>query len=233
MRTTNLTNIGTHPILRAHFRIVGSTATNEQFYIYAIHLKSGSSASDVTQRSNEATHLRNNADALGQGTQIIYAGDFNLTGSSEGAWANLLAAGNGQAFDPANAPGQWRDNNAFGHLHSQNPNAAMDDRFEFQLITGELSDGNGIDYVANSFRVFGNNGTHTLNSAITTGTGASTNVLNALADASDHLPVVADFEIAGTPPPPTISLREQILQRIARIEEELEQLRRLAAQLQD
>lgn len=133
----DLTTIGTHPILRAHFRPAGSTAANEQFYVYAVHLKSGSSASDIAQRATEATNLRNNADAIGQGAHIIYAGDLNLVGSSEGAWMNLLAAGNGQAFDPANAPGQWRDNNAFRHLHSQNPNAAMDDRFDFQFITGE------------------------------------------------------------------------------------------------
>lgn len=105
----------------------------------------------------------------------------------------------------------------------------MDDRFDFQLISVELTDGNGIDYVAGSFRVFGNNGSHTLNSGITTGTGASTNVLNALANATDHLPVVADFEIAGTTPP--VPLRQQILQRIDQIEQELIQLRTLVLQL--
>lgn len=225
----DLTTIGTHPILRAHFRPAGSTAANEQFYVYAIHLKSGSSASDIALRATEATNLRSDADALGQSAHIIYAGDFNLTGSSEGTWTNLLAAGDGQAFDPVNAPGEWRDNTAFRHLHSQNPSAAMDDRFDFQFISGEFSDGNGIDYVANSFRVFGNDGTHTLNDAITTGSGASTNVLNALANVSDHLPVVADFAIVGTPTTP--SLRQQILQRITQLEQELAQLRALVEQL--
>jgi len=227
----DLTTIGTHLILRAHFRPAGSMAANEQFYVYAIHLKSGSTASDITRRATEAANLRNDADALGQSAHIIYAGDFNLTGSSEGAWANLLAAGNGQAFDPANAPGNWRDNAAFIHTHSQNPSSGMDDRFDFQFISGEFSDNNGIEYFADSYRVFGNNGTHTLNTAITTGTGASTNVLNALAGASDHLPVVADFTVAGTPIAP--SLRQQILQRITQIEQELEALRALAQQLPD
>ncbi|MCP4611130.1 MAG: hypothetical protein GY845_20670 [Planctomycetes bacterium] len=196
----NLTTIGTHPILRAHFRLHRYTGSSLDFYIYAIHLKSGSSVSDIAQRAAEVANLRNDADALGQGAQIIYAGDFNMTGSSEGAWMNLLAAGNGQASDPANAPGQWRDNNAFRHLHTQNPNAAMDDRFDFQFITDEFSDNNGIDYVANSFRVFGNDGTHTLNGTITTGTGASSNVLSALAIVSDHLPVVADYTVKSANP---------------------------------
>ena len=139
--SNDLTTIGTHPILRAQFRPVGSTVTNEQFYVYAIHLKSGPTASDIAQRATEATNLRNDSDALGQGAHIIYAGDFNMTGSSEGAWTNMLAAGHGQAVDPANAPGAWRDNAAFVHLHSQDPSAAMDDRFDFQFIFGEFSDG--------------------------------------------------------------------------------------------
>lgn len=91
----NLTNIGTRPVLRAQFRPFGSTTANEQFYIYAIHLQSGSGNAAITQRTTEAANLRNDADALAQGSQIIYAGDLNLTTSSEGAWTNLLAAGNG------------------------------------------------------------------------------------------------------------------------------------------
>ncbi len=98
-------------------------------------------------------------------------------------------------------------------------------------MSGEFSDGQGIDYVANSFRVFGNDGTHTLNGMITTGTGASVNVLNALVSVSDHLPVVADFEIAGVPT--TFSLKQQILQRITEIEQELAQLRAMVEQLPD
>ena len=53
----------------------------------------------------------------------------------------------------------------------------MDDRFDMQLITAALSDGFGLDYVTGSFAVVGNDGTHTLNGAITTGTGAPADVL--------------------------------------------------------
>lgn len=41
---------------------------------------------------------------------------FNMLGSSEGAWVNMTAAGNGQAFDVAGAPGEWRDNAGFIEL---------------------------------------------------------------------------------------------------------------------
>jgi len=192
--SADLTDIGIHPILRAHFRPVGETGGDSEFYVYAIHLKSGSTSSAKNARAVEAANLRGDADALGQGAHIIYAGDFNMLGSSEGAWVNMTAAGSGQAFDTADAPGQWRDNNDFKRLHSQDPGDSMDDRFDLQFVTGELLDGQGLDYIADSYRVFGNDGTHTLNAAISTGSGASGDVLAALESASDHLPVVADYE---------------------------------------
>ena len=193
--SNDVTDIGTHPIIRAHFRPVGYTSTASEFYMYAIHLKSGTTTSDKTQRALEATNLRNNADALGEGTYIIYAGDFNMQGSSEGAWANMLASGNGQAYDTADSPGEWKDDETFKWLHSQNPRSPMDDRFDIIFVSDEFLDSNGIEYISNSYRVFGNNGTHTLNDSISTGTGASPAVLTALEDASDHLPIIVDVNI--------------------------------------
>jgi len=192
--SNDINDIGTHPIMRAHFRPVGYTSPNSEFYVYAIHLKSGSTTSDKTQRALEAVNLRSNADALGQGKNIIFAGDFNMLGSSEAAWTNMLASGNGQAFDTADSPGEWRDNEAFKSLHSQDPRSAMDDRFDIQFVSGEFLDGKGLEYASGSYHVFGNNGTHTLNDAISTGSGASPAVLAALEAASDHLPIVADYD---------------------------------------
>ncbi len=47
--SNDITDIGTHPILRAHFRPVGYASTASEFYVYAVHLKSGSTTSDKTQ----------------------------------------------------------------------------------------------------------------------------------------------------------------------------------------
>ena len=77
----------------------------------------------------------------------------------------------------ADAPGDWFDNPAFKSLHTQDPRTTMDDRFDIHFASGEFFDGVGLEYVANSFHVFGNNGTHTLDLPITTGTGASLDVL--------------------------------------------------------
>src|SRR5262249_14898075 len=130
-----------------------------------------------------------------EGTQVLFVGDFNMKGSEEAAWTSFVSAGAGQLQDVASAPGHWNDNPAFISLHSQDPGVAMDDRFDIQFATSEFFDSGGVDYVPNSFHIFGNNGSHMLNEPITTGNGASVDVLNALVAASDHLPAVADYKV--------------------------------------
>lgn len=174
-----------------------------EFYVYSNHYKASTGGSNEARRNVEANALRGDLDALGDGVAAILTGDFNVYDSAEPAYQTLLSAGPGQAFDPIDTPGDWHDDPAFKSVHTQSPTTSslfpgqvtggMDDRFDFQLVTGELLDGVGLDYWPGSYRTFGNNGTHQLNGAITSGTGASTSVLAALQMASDHLPVVADY----------------------------------------
>jgi hypothetical protein len=191
--------------LRYQFRPVGYD-TNADFYAFNSHYRAGDDGINATSRLNEATTLRTNADGLGQGAHIIYAGDYNIPSSNATMYQHLMSSGNGQAFDPVNQAGTWLDNTTFKQWHTQSPAATgenipgyagggMDDRFDFQLITGEVQDGDGFDYLTGSYRTFGNNGTHNLNGSITTGTGASVSVLEALKANSDHLPVVADYQL--------------------------------------
>jgi hypothetical protein len=100
----------------------------------------------------------------------------------------------------------------------------MDDRFDFQLVTGEFLDGEGLNYITDSYHAFGNNGS-TYNTNINVGTNTVTfpgvtsytkiQILNALFNGSDHLPVVVDYQlpavmeaIAGTVPE-TLDLDEE------------------------
>lgn len=192
----------THKVLRGQFRPL-DTLGESDIYVYSIHLKSGDTGSDATQRGIESLVLRNDADSLGEGANVLFVGDFNMKTSSETAWTNFVAGGAAQLQDVADAPGNWFNNPAFKHLHTQDPRvggSGMDDRFDIVFASGELYDGVGVDYVADSFRVFGNNGTHTFDGNITTGSGASAEVLAALAAASDHLPVIADFELLDVSP---------------------------------
>ena len=171
------------------------------FYIYGSHYKASDTSADRAQRNQEAAAIRANSDALGQGAHIIYAGDFNIYRSTEAMWTTLTAAGNGQAFDPVNQVGSWHDGGAFIGVHTQNPagsgyvGGGMDDRFDWQMVTGELLDSEGLSIIPGSYHAFGNNGTHLINGHINTGTGASATVLNALGAASDHLPVVAQYQL--------------------------------------
>jgi hypothetical protein len=71
----------------------------------------------------------------------------------------------------------------------------LDDRFDFQLPSGEWFDNEGLALIAGSYRTFGNNGTHSFNGNIGGGNGASSLALNALMNTSDHLPVIADYQV--------------------------------------
>ena len=71
---------------------------------------------------------------MGNVGQIIYAGDFNLHGTAEPAWAAMVALGSGQAVDLAEAPGVWRDNTEFLTLHTQDSQANMGDRFDLRAF---------------------------------------------------------------------------------------------------
>ena len=120
------------------------------------------------------------------------------------------SSGNGRGADPVGRPGYWHDNSAYKDIHTQNPSynfvgGGMDDRFDMQLLCTDLLDGEGVSYIGpavgdipaatHSYRPFGNNGTHPLNGKISQGTGASPAVLAALETASDHLPLVADYQL--------------------------------------
>lgn len=198
--------------LRAEFRPVGYDSTAD-FYVYSSHFKSSEGTEEAARRNIEAQTLRADANSLGTAQHIIYTGDFNIYRSSESAFQTLIASGNGQAFDPVNRIGTWHDNASFLDVHTQNPRAGsnqggMDDRFDWQMTTAPFMDGEGLSYITGSYHAFGNTGTHQLNGSVTTGsatalaarlpgytTAEATNVLTALESTSDHLPIVADYQL--------------------------------------
>ncbi len=213
---------------RYRFGIVGY-GDGADLYVYNTHYKAGSDTSDQQKRFKEAWTVRFNADGLPADTSIIYAGDFNQYTSYEDAYHEYPtltenpymcikaatmppgSSGNGVGADPINVWGIWHEGVGYVHVHTQAPGSTftgggMDDRFDFQMVSMELMDGEGLSYIAPgigdcpaataSYRPFGNNGTHNLNQDISTGTGhPDPNVLDALETASDHLPVVVDYQV--------------------------------------
>ncbi len=203
--------------LRYEFRPVGYDAASS-FYIYASHFKASNTSSDASRRNVEAQAIRANADALGDGTPIILLGDLNLYTSADPSFQTLTASGPAQFFDPVNMVGSWSGNSSFSAVHTQSPatsayfggqvTGGMDDRFDFQLTTGELLDGRGMDVLPASYWAFGNTDTHSMKGAITTGSptamaamlpgftsAQASNVLTQLSRVTDHLPVVADYQV--------------------------------------
>ncbi|MGE0695312.1 MAG: PEP-CTERM sorting domain-containing protein [Pirellulales bacterium] len=221
--------------MRFEFRPVGYGADSD-FYVYSSHYKAGTDntpPSDATRRNVEAQIIRNDADALGAGVRAIFAGDYNIQTSSEAMYQTLTGVGGGgpgRAFDPISSPGSWGNNAAFAPIHTQAPlvtgvnnltGGGMDDRYDFQLVTENMTQGNGLAYIGlgtpntlipasqHSYHAFGNNGTtfnNNINAAANTALPLSeynpsgsqpsrTTVLNSLTTASDHLPVVMDLQL--------------------------------------
>lgn len=193
--------------MRYQLRPEGMSAAFD-FYVYNSHYD----AVDAPDRLDEALAIRANSDALGQGAEILYAGDYNIDTSTEDMYdVALQGAGNGQAFDPINTPGSWASNSGFRAVHTQSTRVAvlpdggasggMDDRFDFVLhsqevgASGTAGNGVGLEYRAGSYRAYGNNNTHTYNGDINTGSGFPAGVLDALRLNSDHLPIVVDYDI--------------------------------------
>ena len=191
--------------MRYQLRPVGYDASAD-FYVYVDHYKSDTGTAENNRRLVEGQAVRANADALGQGVHIVYAGDYNIQSSTGTMYQHLLSAGNGQAFDPINKPGTWSSVSSFTAIHTQSPASSsqfsgqtlggLDDRFDFQLVSGEMLDNEGLSYINNTYRAFGNNGTAgCCNNPITAGTGYTPTILNALMTITDHLPVVADYQL--------------------------------------
>ena len=232
--------------LRYQLRPVGYNP-DADFYIYNSHYKAGDGTADQARREIEATSIRTDetygSDLLGDGAHVLYVGDFNMQSSSQNAFQTLIGAGPGQAHDPINRLGSWNENASFADVHTQAPcqdddgpgpgdscngltAGGVDDRFDFQLMTGEFLDGDGLSYIGpsvpgmsgtvHSYHTFGNNGStynddinDAGNTYVFTGVTSytKTQILDALHVASDHLPVVADFQLPSPSIPQALAAR--------------------------
>jgi len=188
----------------------GYTAPAVRFYVYSSHLKASNTAADAAERNTGAIALRNNANALGAGQHMIFVGDWNLYTVNEAAYQTMTAAGNAQCIDPLGSADWTGAANAIKHTQSPRlltgtlVGGGVDDRFDFQLSTAEFHDGDGLSIIPGTYRTFGNDGAH-YNLDINTGNNtyypANVARSNAVADllwaATDHMPVVAEYQVPG------------------------------------
>ena len=212
-------DVGTRIGAWAQLRPVGYTSPEAVFNVYSVHLKASSGDTDKNIRESEAVNIRAHAAGLGDGANLIYMGDFNIGASTDAddAYDELMVAGVNQPVDPtglvlwpnssAAVSRQLTQSTRTSQLGDGGATSGIDDRFDLQFVTAPLMDGEGLSYIgptvpgmsglAHSHRAFGNDGT-SYNIAITspsTGRSQPANVLQALHDFSDHLPVVADYQV--------------------------------------
>ena len=104
----------------------------------------------------------------------------------------------GQFIDPYSLPGTWNQS-AYAQYHSQSTRVrsfgggatgGMDDRFDFILNSTAMNQEGRIKFIPNSLKPFGNDGNH-YNDSINQrpNTAVPDSIADALAYASDHLPV--------------------------------------------
>lgn len=179
--------------------------------IAAAHLKAGSSASDASTRATMTLNAMNWIDSHLGADNILFLGDLNLKTSSEQAYQNLINYSNAaiRFYDPVNKPGNWNNNSSFKNYHTQSTHyngngcasgGGLDDRFDIILATNSVIQGSGhYAYVANSYTTIGNDGNH-FNDDIKYGgnTSAPSDIINALYDLSDHLPVMLTLQVDQT-----------------------------------
>jgi endonuclease/exonuclease/phosphatase family metal-dependent hydrolase len=177
--------------------------------VLVAHLKAGSTSADSITRAQETQLVANYLNNSGPGN-FIFMGDLNVYTSNEQCYKNVVdnTNPNGKLYDPINSPGNWSGNPAFASLHTQSTrtaslsdggsNGGMDDRLDQQLVSNPIMQGtHGMEYIAQSYWAVGQDGQH-FNDALTdmpTNTSVPANVLNALYELSDHLPVRADYRI--------------------------------------
>jgi len=176
------------------------------------HLKAGSTSSDQDQRAQETNVIMNYLNSLGNSKNTILMGDFNVQSSTETSFQNLINYSNTNVrfYDPANKLGTWNNNSSFALYHTQaaqlNSNGCttgggLDDRFDFILASFAIMNNlYKVKYVPNSYKVIGQDGNH-FNQSVDNPANYSvpTNVLSALANMSDHLPVTLKLAVQQTP----------------------------------
>ncbi|MGP1272555.1 MAG: GC-type dockerin domain-anchored protein [Phycisphaerales bacterium] len=210
--------------MRYEVRPVGYDSPSTVLSIYSVHFKAGSTPSDRARRFVEAQAIRADAATLPSGRAFLIAGDFNTQSSLQDAYQELVSASTprdpsnrGRFFDPIATPGEWQNNIAYRFVHTQDPApgaAGMDDRYDQILMSDDLFNTQGIDYIGqagvpystvswndprHSYRAWGNDGgsfNQPLRTVGNTMVGEQIALaLQVMSNGAGHLPVSLDLRV--------------------------------------
>ena len=185
------------------FSIDNHADSTFRWTLFATHLKASMGPDYAHRRWLEVARLQ--AYIAGQDSTYHYgfAGDFNFYDHAEPGYTLLMDSMSVDLIDPLNARGDWHDNLAYAHVHTQSTrttresdggaSGGLDDRFDFILLSHQMfGSGYPLTYVAGSYEAYGNDGQHfnkNINDA-PVNEGIPNGMANALFGASDHLPVI-------------------------------------------
>jgi hypothetical protein len=202
-----------------------------QFYVDVSHMKSSTSSGDQADRNAEAQEIVATSPVT-SGAHVVSVGDFNITqGSSEATYQTMLTKFTDVGCPSDVWADGSSSTTQYAYLESEH-GYDVEYRDDLQLVSASAKTGSnspGIQYDANSYTVLGNFGSPSLyGTNINTQTGTYTfaglspsantaenaALLQALGGtesgandnndtaASDHLPIVADYDIDGIAPAP-------------------------------
>ena len=175
------------------------------FWVYSVHLKASKGSENKTQREFGVNAILEDIETLPKGANVIVGGDMNFYSVREPAYQAFIDV----LVDPLGTDEWAGEDNASKHTQSPRKerggglaSGGLDDRFDFQFISKSLQDGIGLDITTGSYHSLGNDGKH-FDVAINEGENVyfgtekirSNALATALHNASDHIPVIADYDL--------------------------------------
>lgn len=196
---SSMISADTRPI--GEFKFV-TKSTKDTFYVFGVHLKAY--PEETTRRLNAVNSLRNRTIKLKPTDNYMVVGDFNIFTSTEPGFQRLLdQTSSGYFVDMLNINGSWNSNPAFAAASTYSP-TSLRTRLDMILISQTLKDGLGMEYISDSYKIFGNDDGKHYGTAINNSSKGTNYWLeqdaslgNSLINASDHLPVFAEFLLSS------------------------------------
>lgn len=190
-------------VYRLYYKPQLTNYPNDTIFItcFVVHPKAGSGSSESDQRTASANQIMNYITTKNIQGNVMLMGDLNIYNSSEGSFQTYTSATSlgFRFYDPINEVGYWNNNSDYAHVHTQSTHTSggcaatggMDDRFDFILTSPSLlQESSNLHYVANSYKALGQDGNRFNGSLISpSNTSLPANIINALYNMSDHLPV--------------------------------------------
>ena len=214
-----------------HYKLLLNTIDQIDNPIYldviVCHLKASSGANNENYRYLMVQDLEDYLDTFPANSNVLLGGDLNLYTGSELAFQELIEGSNNITFiDPADKVGNWHNNTNYIDVFTQSTRTAtdlggasggFDDRFDFILTSEALSTNPELNYISDSYQVYGNNANvncynQEINSNNCAGSDFSVSMRNALYNFSDHLPVT--LQLASNQ---SLGIEEFIVQNVFEI----------------